>query len=63
MMLIWQLCFRINLPYENERFFDENNNIVYKSQTIIVLYLLLVLNIFSIMFLLLFKYKSKKLNK
>jgi len=62
-VLIKELYFRINLPYENERYFDENTGIVYNTQTIAVLFCLLILSILSLVFIIFLKTKTDKLNK
>jgi hypothetical protein len=61
-----ELYFRINLTYENGRYFNENTGIVYKSQTIIALFCLLTLCILVLVFIIVFiiflkNSKSKKM--
>jgi hypothetical protein len=57
-----ELFFRINLPYENGRYFNESTFTVYKEQTIIVLFCLLIINIFVITFMTFQKNIIGKLN-
>jgi hypothetical protein len=62
-IIIKELYFRINLIYENGRYYDENTNIVYKSQTIIALFCLLALSILVLIFIIFLKNKMDKLKK
>jgi hypothetical protein len=54
-ILLKELHFRINLPYENGRYFNENAITIYKEQTIIVLFCLLIINVLVIIFIILKK--------
>jgi hypothetical protein len=56
---LWQLYFRMNLPYENGRYFDEINDIVYKSQSMIIFPFLLILCISSAILIILSYNKNR----
>jgi hypothetical protein len=57
-LLIIKLYFRINLPYENERYFDENNFVVYHLQEIIFYVISLILCTLLVIFFLILNRKK-----
>jgi hypothetical protein len=61
-ILMGELYFRINLPYENGRYFNESTFTVYKEQAITVLLCLLIINILVIIFMIFQKNIIRKSN-
>jgi hypothetical protein len=59
-ILIGELNSRMNLPYENERYFDESNEVVYHSQTIAGIFFILIICILTIIFILFILFRLYK---
>jgi hypothetical protein len=46
----WEFARRFNLPYENERYFDETSSVVYKQQTLeLYAFIIITLALFVIL--------------
>jgi hypothetical protein len=59
-ILIGELNFLVNLPYENEQYFDENTGVVYHRQEIIIPLLFLIICVLTILFIIFIIIITKK---